>query len=102
MFFVLDGVMTVQVGDQLHEIAAGGLAWGARGTPHAFANRAKDPLRLMIILGEQGQMQAVVPVLHSWGKGAHAIQLSLTGMTTLAMPSRLGRTRRHVIRSAVS
>jgi mannose-6-phosphate isomerase-like protein (cupin superfamily) len=49
MFFVLDGVMTVQVGDQLHEIAAGGLAWGARGTPHAFANRAKDPLRLMIM-----------------------------------------------------
>jgi len=32
MFFVLDGVMTVQVGDQLQEIAAGGLAWGARGT----------------------------------------------------------------------
>jgi mannose-6-phosphate isomerase-like protein (cupin superfamily) len=49
MFFVLDGVMTVQVGDQLHEIAAGGLAWGARGTPHAFANRAEDPLRLMIM-----------------------------------------------------
>jgi mannose-6-phosphate isomerase-like protein (cupin superfamily) len=41
LFFVLDGVMTVQVGDQLQEIAAGGLAWGARGTPHAFANRAK-------------------------------------------------------------
>lgn len=49
MFFVLDGVMTVQVGDQLREIAAGGLAWGARGIPHAFANRAKDPLRIMIM-----------------------------------------------------
>jgi len=42
MFFVLDGVMTVQVGDQLQEIAAGGLVWGARDVPHAFANRAKD------------------------------------------------------------
>jgi mannose-6-phosphate isomerase-like protein (cupin superfamily) len=49
LFFVLDGVMTVQVGEQLQEIAAGGLAWGARGTPHAFANRAKDPLRIMIM-----------------------------------------------------
>jgi hypothetical protein len=38
-----------QAGDQLHEIAAGGLAWGARGTPHAFANRAKDPLLIMIM-----------------------------------------------------
>jgi mannose-6-phosphate isomerase-like protein (cupin superfamily) len=49
LFFVLDGVMTVQVGEQLQEITAGGLAWGARGTPHAFANRAKDPLRIMIM-----------------------------------------------------
>ena len=48
MFFVLDGVMTVQVGEQLHEIEAGGLAWGARGTPHAFANRSTSPLRILI------------------------------------------------------
>ncbi len=37
-----------QLGGQLHELAAGGLAWGARGTPHAFANRAPEPLRIMI------------------------------------------------------
>jgi mannose-6-phosphate isomerase-like protein (cupin superfamily) len=49
MFFVLDGVITVQIGGNLQEIAAGGLARGARGTPHAFANRAKDPLRIMIM-----------------------------------------------------
>ena len=49
LFVVLAGVMTVQVGDQLEEIAAGGLAWGARGTPHAFANRAKVPLHIMIM-----------------------------------------------------
>jgi len=49
MFFVLDGVMTVQVGGQLQELAAGGLAWGAWGIPHAFANHAKDPLRIMIM-----------------------------------------------------
>ncbi len=48
LFFVLDGVLTVQLGDQLHEIAAGGLAWGARGTPHAFANLAAEPVRVVI------------------------------------------------------
>jgi mannose-6-phosphate isomerase-like protein (cupin superfamily) len=48
LFFVLDGVMTVQVGDHLTDVAAGGLAWGARGVPHAFANRATGPLRIMI------------------------------------------------------
>jgi mannose-6-phosphate isomerase-like protein (cupin superfamily) len=49
MFFVLEGVLTMQLGDQLHEIAAGGLAWGARGTPHAFANLASQQLRIMIL-----------------------------------------------------
>jgi len=49
MFFMLDGVMTVQVADKLYEIAAGGLAWGARGIQHAFANRATDPLHIMIM-----------------------------------------------------
>jgi mannose-6-phosphate isomerase-like protein (cupin superfamily) len=49
MFFVLDGVLTVQIGDELHDLAAGGIAWGARGIPHAFANRTKDPARVMIM-----------------------------------------------------
>jgi len=33
MFFVLGGVMTVQGGEHLHDVAAGGLAWGARAAP---------------------------------------------------------------------
>ena len=43
LFFVLDGVMTVQVGDRLQEIAAGGLAWGARGTPPRLRQPGKRP-----------------------------------------------------------
>ena len=50
LFYVLGGVMTVQVGDELSEIATGGLAWGARGTAHAYANRAEEPLHLLIQL----------------------------------------------------
>ena len=49
LFFVHEGVLTMQLGYQLHEIAAGGLVWGARGTQHAFANRASEPLRRMIL-----------------------------------------------------
>ena len=50
LFYVLGGVMTVQVGEELHDIAAGGLAWGARGTAHAYANRSHDPLHVLIQL----------------------------------------------------
>jgi quercetin dioxygenase-like cupin family protein len=49
MFFVLEGVLTVQVGEDLHDIGTGGLAWGARNIPHAFANRSSDPVRIMIM-----------------------------------------------------
>lgn len=50
LFYVLSGAMTVQIGKELHELTPGGLAWGARGTPHAYANRAREPLRLLIQL----------------------------------------------------
>ena len=50
MFYVLGGVMTVQVGEDLHDISTGGLAWGARGTAHAYAKRAEEPLHLLIQL----------------------------------------------------
>jgi mannose-6-phosphate isomerase-like protein (cupin superfamily) len=49
MFCVLDGVMTVQIGKELHDLGPGGIAWGARGTPHAYANRGNEPLRVMIL-----------------------------------------------------
>jgi mannose-6-phosphate isomerase-like protein (cupin superfamily) len=70
LFFVLDGVMTVQVGEQLQEVAAGGLAWGARGVPHAFANRAEDPLRIMIMWipgGAEGLFQDMREYLQAAG-----------------------------------
>src|SRR5262249_10924431 len=54
--------------EHLHEIAAGGLAWGARGIPHAFANRAKDPLRIMIMWipgGAEGLFQELAEYLQS-------------------------------------
>jgi mannose-6-phosphate isomerase-like protein (cupin superfamily) len=40
LFFVLDGVMTVQVGDHLTDVAAGGLAWG-RGASRTLLPTAR-------------------------------------------------------------
>ena len=50
LFYVLGEVMTVQVGEEPSDIATGGLAWGARGIAHAYANRAEEPLHLLIQL----------------------------------------------------
>ncbi len=38
VYLVLDGVLTVQLGDERFAVPADGLAWLPRGIPHAFAN----------------------------------------------------------------
>ncbi len=68
MFFVLGGVMTVQVDDQLHEVAVSGLPGGPPGIPHAFANRAAEPLHIMIMWipgGAEGLFQEMSEYLQS-------------------------------------
>lgn len=35
---VLEGELTVQLGDQRHIVGTGGFVWMPRGVPHAFAN----------------------------------------------------------------
>ena len=41
-FFVLDGVLTVQVGDKLYELGPGDFASVPPGIPHTFDNTKKD------------------------------------------------------------
>jgi quercetin dioxygenase-like cupin family protein len=37
-FYVLEGVMTVQLGDEIAELAAGDFAFAPPGVPHTFTN----------------------------------------------------------------
>jgi mannose-6-phosphate isomerase-like protein (cupin superfamily) len=41
-FFVLEGVLTVQVGDEVHDIGPGDFATVPPGVPHTFDNIRKD------------------------------------------------------------
>jgi hypothetical protein len=45
MLYVLEGTMLAQIGEERHELGAGGFAWIPRDTPHTFANAAGTPLR---------------------------------------------------------
>jgi quercetin dioxygenase-like cupin family protein len=47
--YVLEGALLVQIGEQRRELGAGGFAWIPRDTPHAFANAADGPARLLAI-----------------------------------------------------
>jgi mannose-6-phosphate isomerase-like protein (cupin superfamily) len=48
-FYVLEGELTFQLGDELTLVGAGGVAFAPRGTPHTLANRSEAPARFLIV-----------------------------------------------------
>jgi mannose-6-phosphate isomerase-like protein (cupin superfamily) len=49
-FLVLDGTLTVRVGDEVHEVGPGGTAYVDGATPHTFVNAGEEPIRFMVAL----------------------------------------------------
>jgi len=47
MFYVLEGTLTMRVGDDTHELGPGSFACMPPGTVHTVANRSDAPLRLL-------------------------------------------------------
>ncbi len=44
---VVEGVLTVVLGDEQFDVPAGGIAWLPRGVPHTFANLTADPVHVV-------------------------------------------------------
>jgi mannose-6-phosphate isomerase-like protein (cupin superfamily) len=53
-FFVIEGTLTVQVGDELFDLHAGDLVCAPKGVSHTFANVAKEPVRVINIMTPGG------------------------------------------------
>ncbi len=53
-FFILEGTLTLQVGDDLVDLHPGDLASAPKGTPHAFVNVHKEPARTINIMTPGG------------------------------------------------
>lgn len=54
LWYVLEGEFRFLLGDSLVHEPAGGLAFGPRGTPHAFQNIGAGTGRLLVITGPSG------------------------------------------------
>lgn len=52
--YVIEGVLTVRVGDRMTEVRAGSLVWLPRGEPHAFANLSDEPVRVFGVVTPAG------------------------------------------------
>jgi mannose-6-phosphate isomerase-like protein (cupin superfamily) len=53
-FYVLQGELTLRVGDDLLTAGPGTFAFAARGTPHTFANLSGESARVLIICTPAG------------------------------------------------
>ena len=47
MFYVVEGTLTLRVGEDAHELGPGGFACVPPGTPHTFANASGAPVRFL-------------------------------------------------------
>ena len=55
-FYVIEGALRMQVGDEIHEVPAGSFVWVPRGTAHGFAN-ASDGVTRMLGLAVPGGIE---------------------------------------------
>ena len=47
-FYVLDGAFEIRIGDEVHALGPGGVAFVPRGTVHNFRNTADTPSRILV------------------------------------------------------
>jgi mannose-6-phosphate isomerase-like protein (cupin superfamily) len=52
--YVLDGVLTAEVGEQRFEVGPGAFLWMPRGLPHTFANLGDEPVRGIGLINPSG------------------------------------------------
>lgn len=95
-FYVLEGVLTVQVGDELFELEPGDFATIPPGVPHTFDNLRKDgPPVKAINLMTPGGFNELFADLAQAGRGGEADPAALQqvaethGVTTVGPPLRV-------------
>lgn len=86
-FYVIEGELLFQIGDDQHTLTTGTYAFGPRGVPHAYRNTGDGPARILVIytpgnfvrmteelaeLGpldfdDESDLERVVPILEEYG-----------------------------------
>lgn len=86
-FYVLEGELLFQIGDDQHSLTPGSYAFGPRGIPHAYQNTGDGPARILVVytpgnfigmteeleeLGpldadDESDLERAIPVLEKYG-----------------------------------
>jgi mannose-6-phosphate isomerase-like protein (cupin superfamily) len=62
-WYVLDGTLAVRVGEDVHQVSAGGAVIVPGGTTHTFWNPRPDPARYVLIMG--ARTFALIQAIHA-------------------------------------
>jgi mannose-6-phosphate isomerase-like protein (cupin superfamily) len=62
-WYVLEGMLAVRVGEEVHEIPAGGAVIVPGGTAHTFWNPRPDPARYLLVMG--ARTFALIQAIHA-------------------------------------
>lgn len=62
-WYVLEGRLRVRVGEQVHDITAGGAVIVPAETPHTFWNPSPEPVRYIMVMG--AQTAALIKAIHA-------------------------------------
>jgi mannose-6-phosphate isomerase-like protein (cupin superfamily) len=62
-WYVLEGMLRVRAGEQVHEVPAGGAVIVPGGTPHTFWNPRSDPARYVLVMG--ARTFALIQAIHA-------------------------------------
>jgi mannose-6-phosphate isomerase-like protein (cupin superfamily) len=70
-WYVLEGAIRFQIGDELIEAGPGEAVMAAKGTPHAYGNaRRGQPARYLLVMPPR--IRALIEALHEPGAGDYA------------------------------
>jgi len=69
-WYVLDGRLGFQVGDEQREVAAGEALMVPRGTPHSYWNAQAAPTRYLLVMAPR--IKALIEALHGGGRTDYA------------------------------
>lgn len=48
-FYVMDGEVRLQIGEESYELGPGSYAFGPRGVPHGYQNTGDGPVRMLVL-----------------------------------------------------
>lgn len=75
LFFVVEGELSVRIGDRTETVGPGGIAFVPRNVPHTFANRADRPAHSLVTVtpaGHERYFEALVELVRESGGGMPA------------------------------